>query len=241
MAPTHLVVVCCHGIWTGGASRGADEAEWLIAPFQRGETDTFIAHARAGIELLAQDPDDSVVVFSGGPTRKETRQSEASSYALVAQANQYWDLLQDATRSILLEERALDSYHNVLFSLTLFYTRFSRWPETMTLVGHGFKRARLEAHVTALGFPGDRVRYIGLDPPGIEAGSEVLQGVKEAEEEWREDVHGRGERLAGKRRARNPWRVWQGVFVEGSGDAGGLVTRRQGHEEMLDEAAARPW
>lgn len=63
--PNHLIIVCCHGIWTGGPSNGANEDEWLIADFQRGETDTFIEHIKAGVRCLAQDYDNSVLVFSG--------------------------------------------------------------------------------------------------------------------------------------------------------------------------------
>jgi hypothetical protein len=65
MPPAHLIVVCCHGIWLGGESRGYDESAWLIADFQRGETPTFIEHVRAGVELLARDPVNSVLAFSG--------------------------------------------------------------------------------------------------------------------------------------------------------------------------------
>lgn len=58
--------MCCHGTWLGGGTGGGDEAEWLIAPFQRGETDTFTQHARAGVRVLADDESDgSVLVFSG--------------------------------------------------------------------------------------------------------------------------------------------------------------------------------
>lgn len=63
--PTHLIVVCCHAVWLGGPSQGAAESEWLLAPFQRGETATFVRHAQAGVQRLAQDAGGAVLVFSG--------------------------------------------------------------------------------------------------------------------------------------------------------------------------------
>ena len=63
--PTKLIIVCCHGIWLGGPSKGHDESEWLIADFQRGETPTFIEHIKAGIRCLSEDRKNSVLVFSG--------------------------------------------------------------------------------------------------------------------------------------------------------------------------------
>ncbi|UKZ48465.1 hypothetical protein TrVGV298_002690 [Trichoderma virens] len=220
--PNHLIVVCCHGIWNGGQSNGANEDEWLIADFQRGETPTFIEHIKAGIRCLAQDYDNAVLAFSGGPTRKETTLSEAQSYANIASAHGFFSLISSPqgtfnSSKTLIEDRALDSYHNVLFSLTLFYTRFRTWPISLTIVSHAFKKFRLiDGHCTAIGFPLNKTQFVGIDPPGMTSGEneDALKGVGQAVDDWTADPHGRGEKLAGKRAKRNPWGVWQGVFEE---------------------------
>jgi hypothetical protein len=61
---TQLIIVCCHGIWVGGPSLGVEEAEWLIAPFQHGETPTFADHIKAGLRLLSSTL-SSLLIFSG--------------------------------------------------------------------------------------------------------------------------------------------------------------------------------
>ncbi|UNI20946.1 hypothetical protein JDV02_006988 [Purpureocillium takamizusanense] len=288
--PTHLIVVCCHGIWLGGPSAGHDEAEWLLAPFQAGETPTFVRHIEEGVRAHAADRADSVLVFSGAATRPETQLSEAQSYANVAAQNRYFGHLilpgsesESSPARILLEERALDSFSNVLFSLTLFRARVGAWPAALTVVGHAFKRPRMEAHVAAVGFPAARTRHVGVDPPAIgrvlvaaaaaaaavataatagrdagggaegedgegedEKGEDprhhpVVRGIRNAEREWRDDPHGRGESLAGKRRGRNVWAAWQGVFERDVTDRGGLETVGEGEEERLVDEARRPW
>lgn len=79
----HLIVVCCHAIYTGGSHLGTSEDEWLVGrnklfirktaadvpnrliePFQKGETPTFIDHVKAGLKALAKDP-HGLLVFSG--------------------------------------------------------------------------------------------------------------------------------------------------------------------------------
>jgi hypothetical protein len=64
MQADHLILVCCHAIWLGGPSKGRHEAEWLIAPFQNGETPTFIEHVKKGLGMLFTVP-NSLLVFSG--------------------------------------------------------------------------------------------------------------------------------------------------------------------------------
>ena len=120
MPPTHLIIVCGHAIWTGGPANGHDESEWLIEDYKKGETPTFIEHIKAGLKELSQTP-NSVLIFSGGPTRKETHLSEARSYYNLAVANSFFGCDKDlASRRIMLEERALDSYYNILFSIMEF-------------------------------------------------------------------------------------------------------------------------
>ncbi|KAF4451587.1 hypothetical protein F53441_5443 [Fusarium austroafricanum] len=250
MPPSHLIIVCCHGVWLGGPTHGQDEDEWLIADFQRGETPTFVQHIKAGVKAVAQERSNSVLIFSGGPTRKESRISEAAGYKNIAYKNNYWGLLQneEASNAVLLEERALDSYHNVLFSLTLFHTQFKAWPTHITIVSHGFKKDRLvDGHCKAIGFPLGRVTFIGIDPPGMVAvwkdqdKEEAMKGVGLTMGEWKDDPHGRGESLAGKRTKRNPWAVWQGVFPSEDCDHGGLVVKMENGSEVIDEEAAWPW
>ncbi|TWU71862.1 hypothetical protein ED733_003517 [Metarhizium rileyi] len=244
--PSRLVLVCCHGIWLGGPSQGRDESEWLIADFQHGETPTFIEHIKAGLQHLARARRDSVLVFSGAATRRETRLSEARSYANVALENGYFGLLAPpvAGTDILLEERALDSYHNVLFGLTLFYARFRCWPRHVTVVSHAFKRPRLvDGHCVAVGFPLERVSFVGVDPPCSGAKPAAMMGVAEAVRDWGRDPHGKGHTLAAKRARRNAWAAWQGVFEEGveDRDRGGLRTVGEGENETLVEGERRPW
>jgi len=114
-----------------------------------------------------------------GPTRQETTISEARSYRDLALANSYFGLFSNRTvedlaaissSRILLEERALDSYYNIIFSLIEFWRRFAVWPERLTIVSHAFKRNRLvDGHCAAIGFPLDRVDFIGINPPGVDA------------------------------------------------------------------------
>lgn len=62
---SNLILVTSHAIWTGQGN-GLNEAEWLIASFQKQETPTFIEHIKAGLSELSSTP-ESLLVFSGYP------------------------------------------------------------------------------------------------------------------------------------------------------------------------------
>jgi folylpolyglutamate synthase len=199
--------------------------------------------------------------YRSGPTRQETRLSEAQSYYNLVVANSYFGFLPGNTTypdRILLEERALDSYYNILFSLIEFWRRHTVWPERLTIVSHAFKRNRLvDGHCAAIGFPLDRVDFIGINPPGIDTAglgaeasgsgstekAEAMRGVQLAIGQWAEDPHGVGEALAGKRRRRNCWGVQQRLFLdeEERSRSGVDVRQLDDGSEALVEGGRRPW
>ena len=149
-------------------------------------------------------------------------------------------------KRISCEERALDSYYNVLFSLTKFWSDYGIWPEKITIVSHDFKRERLvDCHCGAIGFPLNCVDFFGVDPPGVVDGTNVaaMKGIIEAVTQWKEDPHGKGDLLAGKRRKRNPWGISQTLFHNDDDRVRSRVqssTVREGEECLIDEVP-QPW
>ncbi|KAL4944286.1 hypothetical protein BDV06DRAFT_220441 [Aspergillus oleicola] len=221
---THLLIVCCHAIYLGGPTKpfkGLAEEEWLIEPFQRGETPTFMEHVRAGCRLLAGD-EGAVLVFSGGATKRPTTDiTESDSYLTLAKDNHYFGFATINPKQILTETLATDSYQNVLFSLLRFRLFTGSYPTRVTVVTHEFKRARfMECHFPALGLDG-MGSVVGINPPEHVT---PLSELEEGEEKrgiglWRGDLYGVGSELKGKRVKRGwvegmDWGVWVGVGLE---------------------------
>ena len=94
-----LIVVCCHAIYLGSSAPNPDAGEnevedWLIEPFQSGETPTFIEHAQAGVQHLNDclvNDEDAILVFSGGATKRSRAcdKTEGQSY-LVSPKDASW-------------------------------------------------------------------------------------------------------------------------------------------------------
>lgn len=135
----------------------------------------------------------------------------------------------------------MDSYQNILFSIIQFWRSNSRWPKSLTIVSHAFKRRRLvEAHCNALAFPLDKVHFIGINPPGI---PEVVDREEDAANEWVKDPQGQSDSLKTKRARRNLWGLSQKLFEsEYERQQSGIATKLlEDGEEILAEGGVRPW
>ncbi|KAI9506432.1 hypothetical protein BX070DRAFT_240584 [Coemansia spiralis] len=199
---TDLIIVPGHGIYT---SEGPplNESSWQLLKMQQGEVGAFMAHIGKGVEMV-KEHDSALLIFSGGKTRlRAGSYSEAQGYW--AAADRMGWLTKDVYRRVFTEEYARDSYENVLFSVARFREITGRYPDRITVVGFDFKRERfLDLHRKALRYPKIRFNYIGINPPGDS--SELLKNEREnAYNLFAKDLYGCTERLAEKRRERNPF------------------------------------
>ena len=213
-AARDLVVVCGHAVFVGGdftAAAAARESSWFLEPYQDtpGQAAALLEHMRTGVTIASKN-EASILLFSGGTTRAPAGSlSEATSYYLVSRASGWFGAENAAVaRRAFTEERARDSYENVLFSIARFHELTGSIPRHLTVVGYEFKRARFaNEHLTALRWPADRFAYEGT--PAANAEREKTSAEREAavREQFARDPYGCGETLGGKRASRDPFAV----------------------------------
>lgn len=236
-----LVIVCCHAIFHPDVNspdfptyNPHDEGNWHLAPFQKseptngkpGEHETFLTHLQASLDVMTTgtnatwkedvpwNQDKTILIFSGGPTKKDlTSMSEARSYYHAALAQELCHGHIGGGRAhqlyskgrILLEEHATDSLQNLLFSIILFRKTVGRYPNNIRIITHAFKSRRfLDLHAPAIHWPKDRIQVQGIDPVMSSAEIEItLQGEERfGYAPWKQDPLGTGKVLSGKRRQR---------------------------------------
>jgi hypothetical protein len=235
----NLIIVCCHAIFLPDAETPEFplrsphyEPNWLLADFQKsnadtgkpGEHETFLAHVKAGLDALTvgtdhEHPPSSLLVLSGGVTkRSQTTMSEARSYYHAALAEELIDGQLHGGRArqmfskgyILLEEHAVDSFQNFLFSILLFRKTTGNYPKQIRVITHAFKGKRfLELHAPAIRWPQDRVQVQGIDP--VMSKKELENTLRNEEQygylPWKEDPYATSPFLKGKRKERG----WDGT------------------------------
>lgn len=207
--PEKLIVVAGHAAFKDSLQTCPDDPDrdehWVLQSFQHGEPPYYIEHLRKGAELAQQD-DTSLLMFSGGRTRKEAGHwSEAATYQAVAEYFDYWSNTPEQVMArVALEEFARDSFHNLEFSLYRYYQLTGAYPQRITVVGWQFKAARFALHRAALTIPEERFTYVGVNNPTDLASA--LKGEERALAQFREDPMGLRSTLADKRADRNPFK-----------------------------------
>jgi hypothetical protein len=200
-----LIIVAGHAVYLGKAHCDpACDGAWDLQTFQKGDPPYYIEHIRFGVELAAKRP-SSLLVFSGGQTRREAGQkSEAGSYLLLANHYGWWGKTGVASRTVT-EEFARDSYENLLFGICRFRECTGRYPASLALVSWAFKRKRFDFHRRAIGWPPEKRRYEyhGINDP--DDPEQAMNNENRTMKAFMKDPFGTEEPLQSKRGRRNPY------------------------------------
>ncbi|XP_010539702.1 PREDICTED: uncharacterized protein C57A10.07 isoform X2 [Tarenaya hassleriana] len=203
----NLVMVAGHSVYTSSSCGKVDkEDSWFLESYQRnpGQAATFVTHIQEGVESAAKD-DESLLLFSGGETRKEAGpRSEAQSYWAVAESKGWFG--RDEVRSrALTEEHARDSFENLLFSVCRFRELTGSYPHNITVVSYDFKEERFaNLHRSAIGFPDTRFFYSGT-PSSPTSKDAALKGEAMVRAQFQEDPYGCIGSLSRKKLKRDPF------------------------------------
>ena len=107
---------------------------------------------------------NSILIFSGRK-RSELMMSEGSIYYMIAKYCNYFEnkilLIKNRT---FIEDYALDSFQNLLFSICRFYQITSNYPSNIKLISWLFKKYRFEnLHIKAIKYPLQQFIFYGIN------------------------------------------------------------------------------
>ncbi|MCX7834185.1 MAG: YdcF family protein [Ignavibacteria bacterium] len=205
MNAKELIIVACHAIFIGEKREDIlNDDKWILFPFQKGEPKYYVEHLKTGIKLSFENL-NSVLVISGGKTRKEaTNISEAESYLKIAEMEK-WFGFQEVKGKTFLEEYARDSFENLLFSLCKYFELHSKLPLKTYLITWKFKEERYNFHSRSLGLTSDEFEFIGVNNP--EDLDLAIENEKRTLLEFKSDPYGTAGILREKKQIRNPLKL----------------------------------
>ncbi|CAF2109841.1 hypothetical protein HID58_081488 [Brassica napus] len=203
----NLVMVAGHSVYTSSNCGKIDKEEsWFLESYQKhpGQAATFLSPIEKGVEAAEKD-DESLLLFSGGETRKEAGpRSEAQSYWAVAESKR-WFGKDDVRSRALTEEHARDSFENLLFSVCKFRELTGSYPHNITAVSYDFKEERFaHLHCSAMRFPESRFFYLGT-PASLTSKEGALKGEAMVRTQFQEDPYGCVGSLWRKKLKRDPF------------------------------------
>lgn len=184
----NLILVAGHAVYTAdNFVHPADDNNWYLQDFQKGEPPFYIEHIRYGVDLADQDR-ESLLVFSGGQTRFEAGpRSEAQSYWYIADHFNWWWKTNIKLRATT-EEFARDSFENLLFGICRFKECTGQYPNKIIVVSWAFKKDRFAKHRRAIGFPEEKYTFVGVNNPVDLDGAE--RGERKANKAFEDDPYG---------------------------------------------------
>lgn len=113
------------------------------------------------------------------------------------------------------EEFSLDSFDNLLYSIGRFHEIFNRYPNTITIIGFGFKEERfVKYHAKAIDFPESKIKYVSIGPEPTNYSKkqldEYFSNINKAEgknalNHFAKDWYGTLTPLVDKKQTRNPY------------------------------------
>eukprot|EP01125_Pyxidicula_operculata_P021326 TRINITY_DN8157_c0_g1_i1.p1 TRINITY_DN8157_c0_g1~~TRINITY_DN8157_c0_g1_i1.p1 ORF type:complete len:290 (+),score=27.42 TRINITY_DN8157_c0_g1_i1:13-882(+) len=199
----HLIVVPGHSVqWCSESKNDIyDESCWFLYDYQKGQVAMYMEHIRSAVDYASQDK-SSLLVFSGGQTRKIGPRSEGFSYYSASDAVGWFGKM-DVRHRTVTEEYARDSYENLLFSICRFKQMTESYPKHITVFGFPFKSARFtELHREALKYPLRDFTYVSVDSIGLDP-----QMVDKPFEQFKVDMYGCHYPLFEKKLERNPFKL----------------------------------
>ncbi|KAF3497171.1 hypothetical protein DY000_02055272 [Brassica cretica] len=161
------------------------------------------SNCEKGVEAAEKD-DESLLLFSGGETRKEAGPLAVKLRVIGLLLNPN-DGKDDVRSRALTEEHARDSFENLLFSVCKFRELTGSYPHNITAVSYDFKEERFaHLHRSAMRFPESRFFYLGT-PASLTSKEGALKGEAMVRTQFQEDPYGCVGSLWRKKLKRDPF------------------------------------